>query len=119
MQNEPGQPVRLSRAQVREIDRRAIEECHVPGIVLMENAARAVVDAATDMLRGVKDPAVMVLCGGILCLLGEGVSLDYVGHAAKDAAAQHACMRVNILSDADKWKLVSITTSNQSPYCTD
>jgi len=64
MQNEPGQPVRLSRAQVREIDRRAIEECHVPGIVLMENAARAVVDAATDMLRGVKDPAVMVLCGG-------------------------------------------------------
>ena len=63
--------------------------------------------------------AVMVLCGGILCLLGEGVSLDYVGHAAKDAAAQHACMRVNILSDADKWKLVSITTSNQSPYCTD
>lgn len=63
--------------------------------------------------------AVMVLCGGILCLLGEGVSLDYVGHAAKDAAAQHACMRVNILSDSDKWKLVSITTSNQSPYCTD
>jgi|GEM_PF-4254057 hypothetical protein len=63
--------------------------------------------------------AVMVLCGGILCLLGEGVSLDYVGHAAKDATAQHACMRVNILSDSDKWKLVSITTSNQSPYCTD
>jgi hypothetical protein len=63
--------------------------------------------------------AVMVLCGGILCLLGEGVSLDYVGHAAKDASAQHACMRVNILSDSDKWKLVSITTSNQSPYCTD
>ena len=63
--------------------------------------------------------AVMVLCGGILCLLGEGVSLDYVGHAAKDATAQHACMRVNILSDSDKWKLVSIITSNQSPYCTD
>jgi NAD(P)H-hydrate epimerase len=64
MQNEPGQPVRLSRAQVREIDRRATEEYHVPGIVLMENAARAVVEAAMDMLRGVKDPAVMVLCGG-------------------------------------------------------
>lgn len=63
--------------------------------------------------------AVMVLCGGILCLLGEGVSLDYVGHAAKDAAAQHACMRVNILSDSEKWKLVSVTTSSQSPYCTD
>lgn len=63
--------------------------------------------------------AVTVLCGGILCLLGEGVSLDYVAHAAKDAANQHACMRVNILSNDDKWKLVSISTSNQSPYCTD
>jgi hypothetical protein len=63
--------------------------------------------------------AVTVLCGGILCLLGEGVSLDYVAHAARDAANQHACMRVNILSNDDKWKLVSLTTSNQSPYCTD
>jgi hypothetical protein len=63
--------------------------------------------------------AVMVLCGGILCLLGEGVSLDYVAHAAKDATDKHACLKVNILADADKWKLVSLTSSNQSPYCTD
>lgn len=63
--------------------------------------------------------AVTVLCGGILCLLGEGVSMDYVGHAAKDAASRHACLKVNLLSDNDKWKLVSLSTSNQSPYCTD
>ncbi|MEY9860500.1 hypothetical protein ABH935_006137 [Catenulispora sp. GAS73] len=63
--------------------------------------------------------AVMVLCGGILCLLGEGISLDYLAHAAKDAANQHACLKVNILSDNDKWKLMSLSTSNQSPYCTD
>ena len=63
--------------------------------------------------------AVMVLCGGILCLLGEGISLDYVGHAAKDAESQHACMKVNIMTDDDKWKLATITTSNQSPYCKD
>lgn len=63
--------------------------------------------------------AVMVLCGGILCLLGEGVSLDYVGHAAKDAAEHHECLRVNIMADADKWKLVSLRSSNQNPYCTD
>ncbi|WP_194920045.1 hypothetical protein [Catenulispora rubra] len=63
--------------------------------------------------------AVMVLCGGILCLLGEGIGLDYVAHAAKDAANHHACLRVNILSDNDKWKLISLSTSNQSPYCTD
>ena len=36
--------IRLTRAQVREVDRRAIEQYHVPGIVLMENAARAVAD---------------------------------------------------------------------------
>jgi len=30
----------LSRAQVREVDRRAIEEIGIPGIVLMENAGR-------------------------------------------------------------------------------
>jgi hypothetical protein len=63
--------------------------------------------------------AVMVLCGGILCLLGEGVSLAYVDRAAKDAAGQHACLKVSILPDSDKWKLVNLGTSNQSPYCTD
>lgn len=63
--------------------------------------------------------AVMLMCGGILCLLGEGVSLVYVDHAAKDAASQHACLKVSILPDSDKWKLATLTTSNQSPYCTD
>jgi hypothetical protein len=63
--------------------------------------------------------AVTVLCGGILCLLGEGVSLAYVDHAAKDAAGQHACLKVSILPDNDKWQLVNLTASNQSPYCTD
>lgn len=32
--------MRLSREQVREVDRRAIEEFGVPGVVLMENAGR-------------------------------------------------------------------------------
>lgn len=63
--------------------------------------------------------AVMVLCGGILCLLAEGVGLDYVAHAAKDAADEHACLKVDILSDDGKWKLISLASSNQSPYCTD
>ena len=44
------QPVRLTRAQVREVDRIAIERYHIPGIVLMENASRAVADEACDML---------------------------------------------------------------------
>ena len=64
MQKPAGEPLRLTRAQVREIDRLSIEQYRIPGIVLMENAARAVVDVTLDMLRGVEDPAVLIVCGG-------------------------------------------------------
>ena len=57
-------PPRLTRAQVREIDRLSFEQYHIPTVVLMENAARAVADVATDMLEGVADPGVVVVCGG-------------------------------------------------------
>ena len=56
--------IRLTRAQVREIDRRAIEEYHIPGIVLMENAARSVVDVARGMLRREGLRSALILCGG-------------------------------------------------------
>src|SRR5688500_3676054 len=57
--------IRLTRAQVREVDRLAIEDYHVPGIVLMENAARAVADAAAEMLGGdCTGRPVLILCGG-------------------------------------------------------
>jgi NAD(P)H-hydrate epimerase len=53
--------LRLTRAQVREVDRRCIEEYHLPGIVLMENAARAVV----DVVCGFEPPEeIAILCGG-------------------------------------------------------
>jgi NAD(P)H-hydrate epimerase len=55
--------LRLTRAQVREIDRRAVDEYHMPSIVLMENAARAVADAAIEMLPDGL-PLVTVVCGG-------------------------------------------------------
>jgi NAD(P)H-hydrate epimerase len=35
----------LTRAQIRELDRRAIEEFGVPGVVLMENASRGLLEA--------------------------------------------------------------------------
>lgn len=56
--------IRLTREQVREVDRRAIERYHVPGIVLMENASRAVADAACEMLGGECCGQVLILCGG-------------------------------------------------------
>lgn len=51
---------RLSRDQVRELDRRALDEYGVPGVVLMENAGRG---AAEVLLRlGARGP-VVVCCG--------------------------------------------------------
>ena len=54
---------RLTREQVRSIDQLALDRYGIPGVVLMENAARAVVDVAWDMLGG-KPADVLILCGG-------------------------------------------------------
>src|SRR5207302_90610 len=51
----------LTRAQVREIDRRAIEEYGVPGVVLMENAGRGAAEILAR-LNPEKKPVVIV-CG--------------------------------------------------------
>jgi len=56
--------IRLSRAQVREIDRRAIADYRVPGIVLMENAARGAADVACAMLDRKNGSSITIVCGG-------------------------------------------------------
>ncbi len=56
--------IRLTRAQVREIDRRSIEEFHIPGEVLMENASRALADVAQEMLARAENQTILILCGG-------------------------------------------------------
>jgi NAD(P)H-hydrate epimerase len=48
--------IRLTRAQVREIDRRAIEEYGLPGVVLMENAGRGCADL-------IDEGPVVICCG--------------------------------------------------------
>src|SRR5215211_3981808 len=51
----------LSRTQVRELDRRAVDEFGVPGVVLMENAGRG---AAELLVRLNPDrQRVLILCG--------------------------------------------------------
>src|SRR5213593_2836501 len=50
----------LTRDQVRELDRRAIEEYGMSGLVLMENAGRGCVDMLCEL--GCKGP-VVVVCG--------------------------------------------------------
>lgn len=50
----------LSRDEVKELDRRAIEEYGVPGVVLMENAGRGAAELVRSL--GVRGP-VVVCCG--------------------------------------------------------
>ncbi|MFO0552937.1 MAG: NAD(P)H-hydrate dehydratase [Polyangiaceae bacterium] len=41
----------LSRSQMRAFDKTAIESCHVPGVVLMENAGRGAADVLSAMIE--------------------------------------------------------------------
>jgi NAD(P)H-hydrate epimerase len=56
--------VGLTRAEVRHVDRVAIERFHVPGVVLMENAALAVLDAGLSMLVDFRVRKAWSSCGG-------------------------------------------------------
>src|SRR5439155_22664853 len=55
----------LSREQIRAFDKKAIESCSVPSLVLMENAARNATDILErEMLGGTaRGKRVVVLCG--------------------------------------------------------
>lgn len=58
-------PIRVvTAAQMRDLDTRTTTDFGIPGIILMENAGRAVFDAAVDMLGGnLCNKKVLVACG--------------------------------------------------------
>jgi NAD(P)H-hydrate epimerase len=56
--------LRLTRAQIRQIDRRAIQEYRIPAVVLMENAARGVAQVAWQMLGDNRAGPILIVCGG-------------------------------------------------------
>jgi NAD(P)H-hydrate epimerase len=56
--------IRLTRQQVRQIDRLAAERYHIPGEVLMENAAIAATNVATSMISSGDQGEILILCGG-------------------------------------------------------
>jgi len=53
----------LTRDQIRAVDRCAIEQIGVRGVVLMENAGRQVADAVADLLGGAAGRSVAVVAG--------------------------------------------------------
>ncbi|GJQ30274.1 MAG: hypothetical protein HBSAPP03_21580 [Phycisphaerae bacterium] len=75
--NQPSAPRVYTRADLREIDRRATTEFGIPTLLLMEAAARHVADTVLDGLAGEPHPAALIVCG--------------VGHNAGDGlcAARH------------------------------
>lgn len=58
-----------------------------------------------------------ILCGGILCLLGAGISYDYVQNRIKDAAGLDDCLRIQIGRSSPHSKLIQVNPSNLKPYC--
>jgi NAD(P)H-hydrate epimerase len=56
-------PIPMSQ-QMREADRTAIEEMSIPGLVLMENAARGAFDQLQSLLQGdVRGRSIAIICG--------------------------------------------------------
>jgi NAD(P)H-hydrate epimerase len=73
----------LSRDEVRAIDRRAIDEFGVPGVVLMENAGRG----AAELLLSLGVSGLVVICAGKGNNGGDGFviarHLDNAGHSVR------------------------------------
>jgi len=53
----------MTRDEVREFDRHAIEDLGVPGLVLMENAGRQAADAAERLLRAAHGRRALIVAG--------------------------------------------------------
>lgn len=106
-------PRALTRAEVREVDRRAIEELGLPGVVLMENAGRGLTDAVEAILAetGAGDQVLIVVGGGNnggdglvlarqLHLRGHRPSVAYCGDRARVDRATDAGINLTVVERA-------------------
>jgi NAD(P)H-hydrate epimerase len=115
----------LDTAQMREADRRTIEDVGIPSLALMENAGRQVVAALERRFEGLEHWRIAVLCGPgnnggdgmvaarVLAEQGVAVGVFLLGRAADvkgDARATLASLRalghdVVEIGDASAWEL--------------
>ncbi len=49
--------------EMREIDRKTIKDCGIPGLILMENAGRAVAERVIEIVKSHPFPRVVIICG--------------------------------------------------------
>jgi len=117
----------LSRDEVRDVDRRAIEHFGLPGIVLMENAGRNAAGVLHGLARGSETAGLIVIACGRGNNGGDGFviarHLENLGHAVRlllacdpadyrgDAAincrvAELSHMPIDVLVEADgiRWQ---------------
>ena len=88
-------PQVLTREQVRDVDRRAIDEYGLPGLVLMENAGRN----SAEWLRSLGIAGCVVICCGKGNNAGDGfVIARHLENAGVDARIL-LCVRPSSLSD--------------------
>ncbi len=85
----------LTRQQTRDIDRFAIEQLGVPGVVLMENAGRLCADAVCEFLHGPAGRSVAI-CTGAGNNGGDGFVM------ARHLAMRSAKVAVFMISPSDK-----------------
>jgi NAD(P)H-hydrate epimerase len=101
-------PTTISRKSVREVDRRAIEDYGLPGVVLMENAARGCVDWLCEL--GINGP--VVICAGkgnnggdgfVMArhLANRGITTRVLLFAREDELQGDAAINWNVLRRAD------------------
>jgi NAD(P)H-hydrate epimerase len=101
----------LTAEQMREADRRTIDELGIPGIVLMESAGRAVANEILRRYSHLVHGPVLVLCGqgnnggdGLVVartLLQQGWQVTTVLFAAKAAVSGDARLYLDILQRLD------------------
>ncbi|MHC4268422.1 MAG: NAD(P)H-hydrate epimerase [Planctomycetota bacterium] len=100
--------IALSRDETREIDRKTIEEYGIPGIILMENAGRNVVEEILKMLPDPNKSKVAIFCGkgnnG-----GDGfVIARHLYNKSVDISVYLTTKISNVLTDGDASKNLKI-----------
>ncbi|HVS71230.1 MAG TPA: NAD(P)H-hydrate epimerase [Phycisphaerae bacterium] len=92
----------FTKAGLAELDRRAVEDFGIPTIALMENAGRAVADAALKLLAPIKQKHAIILAGA-----GNNGGDGFVAARHLHNAGVH--ITVLLLAPRDKYKDAAAT----------